>query len=280
MRYNTYFEQPYISFGAGFTRGVKYLVIVCTVSFLISALFELSGSSIWIKAFGLTPLSIRKYFFIWQLGTYTLVHGGLWHFLFNMFALWMFGSELEREWGTKEFLIFFFITGICVGLLYLIFASGLPFFIKSGKPYQTLIGSSGAIFAILAAYGLLYPERTILFMFLFPMKAKWFVLLIAAIEFYLSWERSGISHFAHLSGLFIGYLYLKKDWNLTHILGYYYDRKRRRMIKLVAEEKRTQEQERNEIDRILDKINAQGIKSLNRKELKTLQKASERSQKQ
>ncbi|HUU28379.1 MAG TPA: rhomboid family intramembrane serine protease [archaeon] len=279
MRYNTYYEQASLGFAGKFTRGVKYLIIVCTASFLVGTFFELAHSAFWIDAFGLTPRMIKKYFMIWQPVTFMFLHGNLWHLLFNMFALWMFGSELERTWGTREFLVFFFITGLCTGLLYLIFASGLPLIIKSGSQYQTLIGSSGAIFAILAAYGLSFPDRTILFMFLFPIKAKWFVLLIAAIELYLSWVPSGVSHFAHLSGMLIGYIYLKKDWNFSRVLDNYYDRQRRKRIKLVEEEKLTVQRERNEVDRILDKINAQGIQSLTRKEMKILQKASERKNK-
>ena len=276
MRYSTYYEGITFGIGGGFTRAVKYLVIACTVSFLIGKLLQIAGSSFWLTAFGLTPWLIRKYLMIWQFGTYMLLHGNIWHLLFNMFALWMFGSELERTWGSREFLVYFFFTGACVGFIYWIFASGLPLIITSGTPFQVLIGSSGAIFAILAAYGILFPERTILFMFIFPMKAKYFVLLIAAIELYLCWVPSGVSHFAHLSGMLIGYLYLKKEWNFSRLLDQYYERKRRRRIKLVERENMAVRKEQEEVDRILDKISAQGIQSLSRRELKILNRASAR----
>ena len=276
MRYNTYYESTAFGIGGSLTRSIKFLIIGCTASFIVGKLFELSGSSFWLDAFGLTPVLVRKYLLLWQLGTYMFVHGNIWHLIFNMFVLWMFGGELERVWGSREFLVFFFITGVCVGLLYFIFASGLPLIVSAGSPYQVLIGSSGAIFGLLAAYGLMFPERTVLFMLLFPMKAKWFVLLIAAIEFYMSWSPSGVSHFAHLSGLLIGYLYLKKEWNLTRLADYYHDRKRRKRVRLVALENEIERQEKDEIDRILDKINAQGMKSLSRNELKILERASEK----
>ena len=276
MRYNVYYQGTSFGIGGGFTRAVKYLVIACTVSFLVGKLFQAAGSSFWLNAFGLTPWLIKKYFMIWQFGTYLFLHGNLWHLLFNMFALWMFASELEHTWGSREFLVYFFFTGGCVGVIYWIFASGLPLFITSGTPFQVLIGSSGAIFAILAAYGILFPERTILFMFLFPMKVKYFVLLIAAIEFYLCWVPSGVSHFAHLSGMLIGYLYLKKEWNFSRLLDYFYERRRRRKIKLVEKENTTARQQQEEVDRILDKISSQGMGSLSRRELKILDRASSR----
>jgi len=139
-----------------------------------------------------------------------------------------------------------------------------------------LINVNVIFVAILAAYGLLFPERTILFMLLFPIKAKYFVLLIAAIELYLIWVPSGVSHFAHLSGMLIGYLYLKKEWNFSRLVEAYYNRKRRRKIRLVEKENLAERQEQEEVDRILDKISAQGMKSLSSKELKTLERASER----
>lgn len=276
MRYSTYYEGTTFGIGGSLTRAIKYLIIACTASFLIGKFFQMAGSSFWITAFGLTPWLIKKYLMIWQFGTYLFLHGDLWHLLFNMFALWMFGSELERTWGSREFLVYYFFTGVCVGIIYWIFASGLPLFITSGTPFQVLIGSSGAIFAVLAAYGLLFPERTILFMFLFPMKAKYFVLLIAAIELYLCWVPSGVSHFAHLSGMLIGYLYLKKEWNFSHLPDRYYERKRRRRIKLVERENMNARQEQEEVDRILDKISSRGMESLSRRELKILDKASAR----
>ena len=276
MRYGTYHEGVTFGIGGSLTRAIKYLIIACTVSFLIGKLFQIAGSSFWFTAFGLTPWLIKKYLMIWQFGTYLFLHGDLWHLLFNMFALWMFGSELERTWGSREFLVYFFFTGVCVGIIYWIFASGLPLFISSGTPFQVLIGSSGAVFAILAAYGLLFPERTILFMFIFPMKAKYFVLLIAAIELYLCWVPSGVSHFAHLSGMLIGYLYLKKEWNFSRLLDYYYQRKRHRRIKLVEKEDMATRQEQEEVDRILDKISSQGMESLSHRELRILERASAR----
>lgn len=275
-RYSTYYEGDSFGFGGRMTRAVKYIIIICVVSFLAGKLIQAAGSALWIRGLGLTPLMVREYFTVWQFVTYMFLHGGLWHLLFNMFALWMFGTEVERAWGSREFTVFFLFTGTVVGILFFIFASGLPLIISAGSPGNVLIGSSGAIFAILAAYGMMFPERTILFMFIFPIRAKYFVLIIAAIELYLIWTPSGISNFAHLSGMLIGYLYLKKDWNFSSLLQRYYDRKRRRRIRLVEDEERRQKEQSDEVDRILDKISRKGMESLTRRERKILERASSR----
>ncbi len=279
MKYNTYYEGATYGFGLGMTRGIRYILIASVASFLIDSILRMTGHGFWVNAFGLTPALVQHNFFFWQFASYMFVHGGLWHLLFNMFALWMFGTEIERSWGTREFLIFFFLTGICVGLIHWVFSSLIPFTHLTGSPNQTLIGASGAVFAILAAYGMMFPERTILFMFIFPMKVKWFVLMLAGIEFYLIWAPSGIAHFAHVSGLLLGWLYLKKDWNISGMIDRARDRRRRRHLRVVRENEQSLLQESEEVDRILDKINRQGIGSLSRHERKILQKASERGRK-
>ena len=274
MRYNTYYESSSFVFGGRLTRAVKYLIIICTASFLIQ---ELAAGPVWTAIFGLTPRRINENFLLWQFGTYIFLHGNIWHLLFNMFALWMFGGELDRSWGTREFLIFFFIVGVGVGLIHWIFATGVPLPRFAGDYSRPLIGSSGAIFGLLAAYGICFPERRILFMLLFPMKAKWFVLLLAAIELYLCRIPGSIAHFAHLSGMLIAYLYLKKEWNLDTARIYLDDRRRRGKLKLVQKNRAQLKYERDEVDRILDKINKEGMESLSREELKVLHRASSRT---
>ena len=274
MRYNTYHESSGFAFGGRLTPAVKYLIIICTVSFLLR---EFVGIIPWTAVFGLTPRLVNENFFVWQFGTYIFMHGNIWHLLFNMFALWMFGGELERSWGTREFVIFFFITGVGVGLIHYVLATGvsLPRFVRDYS--RPLIGSSGSIFGLLAAYGVCFPERRILFMLLFPMKAKWFVLLLAAIELYLCRVPGSIAHFAHLSGMLIGWLYLKKEWTLASARDYLDHQRRRRKLKLVREQENDLQQERDEVDRILDKINKEGMESLSRQERKILHRASSRN---
>ena len=147
---------------------------------------------------------------IWQLATYMFLHGGLGHILFNMLALWMFGTELERIWGTRYFLKFYFVTGIGAGIL-TVAVSFLPFDFTSPLYGANVIGASGAIYGLLLAYGLSFPERRIYMYFVFPIPARIFVLIMGAIAFYssLGGTGGGVANATHLGGLLVGYLFLK-----------------------------------------------------------------------
>jgi len=160
--------------------------------------------------FGLEPFAVIEHFWIWQLGTYMFLHGGVFHILFNMLALWMFGAELERIWGTRYFLKFYFVTGIGAGILTVLF-SLLPFGVSQQVYGSDVIGASGAIYGLLLAYALYFPDRPIYMYLVFPIPAKYFVILYGAISLFMavSGGGGGVAHFAHLGGLLVGYLYLK-----------------------------------------------------------------------
>ena len=143
-------------------------------------------------------------FQIWQLFTYMFLHAGLMHLFFNMFLLWMFGKQMESIWGSKIFTAYYLFTGIGSGLLIYTFSS-------------TTIGASGAIMAVLFAYGYTFPNRMILFWFI-PMKVKYCILILISIELFQEFSNDpndNISHVGHLGGMFIGYLYLK--FGLDHL---------------------------------------------------------------
>ncbi len=158
---------------------------------------------------GLQPdLVVRGW--VWQLGTYMFLHGGLLHILFNMLALWMFGAELERMWGTRQFLRFYFTAGVGAGVLTVAFAL-LPFDVARQIYVSNVIGASGAIYALLLAYGLYFPDRPVYMYFLFPVPAKVFVLIMGLIAFYSSvaGTNGGVANATHLGGLLVGYVSLK-----------------------------------------------------------------------
>lgn len=164
---------------------------------------------------GLTAEQVFAHFWLWQILTYFFVHSsGIFHILFNMFVLWMLGSELERFWGSRFFLIYYICCGVGAGLIYLFCLwLGASFFNINPIALQTpMIGASGAVFGVLFAYGLIFSERVIYFMMIFPIKARHFTLLIGLIEF-VSLINSGmgspISHLAHLSGFLAGFLFLQ-----------------------------------------------------------------------
>ena len=159
---------------------------------------------------GLEPSYVVRNLWVWQLGTYMFLHGGIFHILFNMLALWMFGAELERIWGTRYFLKFYFVTGIGAGILTVLF-SLLPFSASQQVWDSNVIGASGAIYGLLLAYALYFPDRPIYMYFVFPIPAKIFVLIMGVIAFYASFSGAGggVANATHLSGLLVAYLYLK-----------------------------------------------------------------------
>ena len=191
------------SFFGYFPMGVKWLLIVNTAVFVLTTLFGRQfGDDIRLLA--LTPVAVVQHFAIWQLLTYLFLHGGITHLLFNMLALWMFGTPLESDWGTRQFLKYYFICGIGAGVC------DVTLNAMMGNWLTSTIGASGAIYGLLVAYGVCYPEQTVLMGFLFPIKAKYMVMIYAAIELYLSTGvNTGVSNIAHLGGMVVGLIYLK-----------------------------------------------------------------------
>lgn len=190
----------------GFPKGVKWLLIANVAVFLVGFFAQLVQLDGPMRFLALIPVSVVKDFFIWQLATYMFLHAGFGHIIWNMLALWMFGADLEQTWGTRRFLQFYFFCGIGAGLCVIL----LNYFLPWGNPRVATIGSSGAIFGILMACAILYPDRPILFGFIFPMQMKWFVLIVGAIAFLSSFQvNTGVSAFAHLGGLLFGYFFLK-----------------------------------------------------------------------
>lgn len=196
-----------LGYSSYFPKGVKWLLIV-NIAVYIAYFFGIrAGLGYLFDPFGLVPSQVLGVFAVWQLVTYMFLHdpGGLTHILFNMLTLWMFGADLERSWGTRRFLKYYFLCGIGAGVCVVI--ANLLF----GNIHTRTIGASGAIYGLLLAFGMMYPDTTVLFSFLFPIKAKYFVLIMGAISFLLTFGStgSGVSHVAHLGGMLFGYIYLK-----------------------------------------------------------------------
>ena len=201
-------SSPYassFSFGPGpLSLALKALIGANVAMFLAQFFF-----AIVTDVLGLRPAFVLQYFWVWQLVTYMFLHGGIFHIVFNMLALWMFGTELERIWGTRYFLKFYFVTGVGAGLLTVLF-SLLPFGFAHQLQGANIIGASGAIYGLLLAYALYFPDRPIYMYFVFPIPAKIFVAIIGAIAFFSSLsDAGGVANATHLGGLLVGYLYLK-----------------------------------------------------------------------
>jgi membrane associated rhomboid family serine protease len=198
------YTRPYAS-GGGLPFGIKWLLIANVAIFLLQFFVGRAFAGVF-SYLALVPAQVVGSFYLWQLVTYMFIHGGLWHILWNMLALWMFGVELEQTWGTDRFLRFYFICGVGAGICVVLLSYAF------GDPRIATIGSSGAIYGILAASAALWPDRTILAFFFFPMKMKYFVMIIGAITFLNSWNpASPVSDIAHLSGLLIGLIYVKSS---------------------------------------------------------------------
>jgi membrane associated rhomboid family serine protease len=150
----------------GFPKGVKWLLISNVAVFLLGFFAQLVRLDRPLGIFALIPVEVVKDFFVWQLATYLFLHGGFGHIIWNMLALWMFGADLERAWGTRRFIQFYFFCGIGAGVCVVVANYLLPW----GNPLIPTIGSSGAIFGILLAYAMMYPDRTILWGFLIPIQ--------------------------------------------------------------------------------------------------------------
>jgi len=201
--------SPYassFSFGPGpLSSAMKGLIAANVLIFFAQAFKPVLTTTL-----GLEPFAVIEHFWIWQLGTYMFLHGGVFHLLFNMLALWMFGTELERIWGTRYFLKFYFVTGIGAGILTVLF-SLLPFGVSQQVYASDVIGASGAIYGLLLAYALYFPDRPIYMYLVFPIPAKYFVMIMGALALYLSVSGSngGIANATHLGGLLVAYLFLK-----------------------------------------------------------------------
>ena len=184
---------------------IKLLIFVNIGAFLLSLIVPDV-----VLRLGVVPSAVFEQFAIWQLVTYMFLHGDIFHILFNMLLLWMFGTELERTWGTRFFTKYYFVTGIGAAVTSLLWSiSPLPF--AESMYYSVMIGASGAVYGVLLAYALHFPHRPIYMYFVFPVPAKYFVMIMGAIAFLSSVGSagSGVAHTAHLGGLVVGYLYLK-----------------------------------------------------------------------
>lgn len=196
------------------TANSKIIITTCVVmyftDFFLTSLGFKPGGLYLTDILGLVPVRIINDFWLWQFVTYIFMHGNPLHLLLNMLILWFFGSEIESKLGKKGYLLYFFVCGIGAG----VFNFLVNWYFFEARSSVPIIGASGAIFGILAAYGIFFGDRYMLVFFLFPMRAKYFVLVMAAIELVTGVEaraQDNVAHFAHLGGMGIGalYIYLK-----------------------------------------------------------------------
>ena len=223
------------------------------VSFFAGWLLELAFGPVLNLYFGLVPRLIVGRYWLWQPLTYIFVHAGFWHFLFNAFMLWMLGRFIEPEMGAARFLRFFLFCGVAAGLFTVLVSP------RSAIP---VIGASGAVYGLLAAFAFYYPDMKVYLYFIFPLTARQLALALAALEFTLSLAIPGskIANVTHLSGLVFGWFYLKAG--TFEMPQWRWDKPKKN------------EPERNETDLLLEKISKKGLGSLSKAELEKLNRHS------
>ena len=296
----------------------KNLLIINVLAFFATWVFEKQGLDLT-ATFGL-HFFMAKDFSFYQLVTYLFMHGSFMHLFFNMFAVWMFGTVMERVWGPKRFLIYYLVCGIGAGIIqegvqYINYANenlaAYDFVMTSSgrittEAYLNLwttVGASGAVYAILLAFGMTFPnERMFIIPFPFPIKAKWLIGGYIVIEVWsaLNTPGDGIAHMAHLGGMLFGFLlirYWRKHPNIEQRFhgqnGFFqqmkkqYENKRRNTFHYQPstetprwEEHKEKEEDsarQAEIDARLDKIRKSGYDSLTKEEKKKLFEQSNRN---
>ena len=269
MRYQFQSEQGDFSFRPKiFTDAIKVIVWSNIIIFLLKIISQNPTTPLFnpvVDLFGLSSSNVWPR--VWQPLTYLFIHKDFLHIFFNMFVLWMFGSELESIWGRRSFLKYYFLTGIGSGLVWLA--------LNITNANYVLAGASGAVYGVLLAFGMMFPNRTVYLYFLLPIKVKYLVMILVATEFILSMNSaSDISHITHLSAVLIGFIYLRYHWTWNDmkfsIRKYFAGLSS--TIKHKNEIKRVKLQQ--EIDHILDKINKVGYDALSKEEKDTLYTSS------
>ncbi len=193
------------SFGPGpITFAVKWIIIINVAAFVLTSTVGRAA----FEYFGLIPELVVERGWIWQLVTYMFLHGGAMHILINMLGIWMFGVELERRWGTPFFIKYYAASGIGGGLTMLL-VSLLPFAATAPAYVTPTVGASGALFGLLLAFAIYYPERPILLLFVF-VPARVFVMIYGGLALLNTFQPSrGVADAAHLGGMIFGYIYLQ-----------------------------------------------------------------------
>ena len=295
---------------------IKQLIIINVVVFLIQSLFEnitFGAYPGWYainRYFALNPLvgidpaGQSFNFQIWQVVTYQFMHGGFSHIFFNMFMLWMFGNEIENIMGSKKFLLFYLLSGVGAALLQLIVGPMLS------SHLAFTIGASGAVYGVMIAFALFFPERQIYVYFLFPVRAKYLIAFLVLIEFMSVGDMSLVAHLAHIGGALTGFAFVmldkKNNFNIDGLFnkvksksssfgsftssssskgfrkpsgGFSFGKKNiqdAEFYDIGENKKKTPTPTSSEIDRILDKISSSGYQNLTDEEKRILFEASKK----
>ena len=273
MAYRDNYGYGY-SFGYGLTPWVKGILIANVAIYILTLAFPVLR--VW-----LTYIPALTFVRPWTLLTYMFAHGDFFHLFFNMLVLFFFGPPLEGMWGGREFAKFYAISGLGGALFSLFFASELG-----------VLGASAAVYGVMLAFAMNWPNMTIHIWAILPVKAKWLVAFLAAVSIasIIGGAGQGIAHFAHLGGFAAAFVYMRLDNRLTDRvarLKKFVNRRRLQVStgtgdrpdrpgKAAGRPRRDEDRVLDEVDRVLDKISASGLQSLSPDELRLLDDVSKR----
>ncbi|RMH61328.1 MAG: rhomboid family intramembrane serine protease [Calditrichaeota bacterium] len=264
--------------GSGFGMGINLPPAIKNIIYANAILYILTEFSpmgqMLFDQFALSRYGVLGQFKIWQFVSYMFLHGGFWHLFMNMFILWMFGAELEYSWGTREFLKYYFITGVGGGILNIMLTTA------------PTVGASAAVYGLMLAYALAYPDRPVYLYFLFPIKVKYLMGFLAAFTFFstLGPQTDNVAHAAHLGGILVGFIYLK-FWKIHYFIkglfpgggtskGAKHMQFRSGGASAGGSDNDKIEYYRKVIDELLDKINRVGYMNLTEDEKRLLDEGS------
>lgn len=256
--YHRQFQRP--SWGQSFVSTVVGKLIVANVgAFVLQLLFRPYFDEI----FALQPRAVVQNLYVWKLVSYMFLHGGVFHLLFNMVVLFFFGSALEMAWGSRRFLQYFFACGVGAALLHMVVSY-----------HASVIGASGATYAVLMAYAIMYPNQYVYLLFPpIPIKAKYLVIGLAVIDLLLGLQgRTGIAHFAHLGGALTGLFFFRDE--IRRKIEVWTGAKRKWKVYVQDSRERRADNDTANIDSILDKISEKGYENLSTTEKRILENYS------
>ncbi len=263
MRYNRSYDRRPVWGGFSANMMVNKIILVSVIVFVVQQIFIRPPALYeFQRFFGLVPRDVVEKLHFWQPFTYMFLHGGFMHLFFNMLITWFFGSVLESTWGGQRFLKYYIACGLGGAAFSFIFAF-------DGPP---IVGASGAIFGLYLAYGVLFPNNFVYIYFLFPVSAKYFVMILASVQMIHGISGpSGIAYFAHLGGMATGAIFFRREimnmrfWTGTRRRWGNYHRTRH---------EEWDRQESVKIDSILDKIVSKGYENLTTTEKRILENYS------
>lgn len=274
MRGTGYYRSGGMNLSYQLTPWVKRLLIANTVVF---ALTWVIGPGFVLEWFSFQPAKI--FFRPWTPLSYMFLHGGFGHLFWNMLFLFFFGPPLESKWGSREFIRYYLVCGLGGVVLSFLFVS------------YPIIGASAAVYGIMLAFAMAWPDAPIYIWGIFPVKAKWLVsfLVVVSISSAFGGAGGGVAHFAHLGGFAAGFLYLKTDWRASQAIQNIGKAARARRFAIVPREERDaahsgrpQHEDSGErrtldaVDQVLDKISAEGMASLTEQERQLLDDVSKK----